>query len=329
MSPASGPASPDPQALRFRAEALRKVRDFFHARGVLEIETPILSRGISLDCHIDVFSTEYHPGGYARSGSGAGETFYLQTSPEPHMKRLLCRGFPDIYQITRAFRNGESGRAHNPEFTMLEWYRLGYSLEDLMDEVEALSLIVAGPRPVERRSWSEAWSEALGFDPIGMALEEIVSRPEVSSRLPPGHAFPTRADLLDFLMAHAVEPSFPPEILLTVHGFPVDQAAQAQADVTDPRRARRFEVYGGGMELGNGYLELLDPSEYSRRFDKENVKRLTLGKPVLPKDPSLLADLGRGLPPCAGVAMGLDRLVILGAGRKDIGSVVAFPWETC
>jgi lysyl-tRNA synthetase class 2 len=320
---------PDLETLRFRAEVLRKVRSFFHDRGVLEVETPILSRGISLDCHIDVFSTTFHPGGHPSPGTGSGETFYLQTSPEPHMKRLLCLGFPDIWQMTRSFRNGEAGRVHNPEFTMVEWYRLGYSLEDLMDEVEALCLLVCGPRPVERRTWSQAMRETLGFDPLGMSREEIASHPAASGLLPEGIGFPTRADLLDFLMAHHVEPGFPPDRLVFVSGFPADQAAQARTDPGDPRIARRFEVYGGGMELGNGYLELLDPEEYESRFDKENVKRRNLGKPELPKDPAFLAELRRGLPPCAGVAMGLDRLAILGAGRGGIGPVLSFPWETC
>jgi lysyl-tRNA synthetase class 2 len=327
--PESAGHRPDLGTLRFRAEVLRKVRGFFHDRGVLEVETPILSRGISLDCHIDVFSTAYHPGGCPSPGNPAGETFYLQTSPEPHMKRLLCQGFPDIWQMTRSFRNGEAGRVHNPEFTMVEWYRRSYSLEELMDEVEALCLLVCGPRPVERKTWSQAMREALGFDPIGMTLEEIAANPAMEGILPEGHAFPARSDLLDFLMAHRVEPGFPPDRLVFVSGFPADQAAQARTDPGDPRVARRFEVYGGGMELGNGYLELLDPEEYEARFDKENVKRRNLGKPELPKDPALLADLRRGLPPCAGVAMGLDRLVILGAGRGGIGPVLSFPWETC
>lgn len=346
MNPGRGPAGPGPAgspqdppesagrhrpdlpSLRFRAEALIKVRTFFRDRDVLEMETPILSRGISLDCHIDVFTAEWHPGGYPRPGAKAGEPRYLQTSPEPHMKRLLTRGFPDIYQLAKAFRNGESGRAHNPEFTMIEWYRRDFSLESLMDEVEALCLLIAGPRPVERKSYARAFEEALGFDPVGLTLEILISRPGVQALLPPGHDFPTRADALDFLMAHAVEPTFPPDRLVFVTGFPADQAAQAQTDLEDPRVAKRFEVYGGGMELGNGYLELVDPDEYERRFDKELVKRSVIGKPGLPKDPGLLADLRLGLPACAGVAMGFDRMIMLGLGKADIGSVLAFPWDT-
>jgi lysyl-tRNA synthetase class 2 len=332
--------SPDLEALRFRADALRKLRGFFAERGVLEIETPILSRGVSLDCHIDVFSAAFHRAGFPRPGD-SGETFYLQTSPEPHMKRLLCRGFPDLYQVTKAFRNGESGRVHNPEFTMLEWYRRDFGLEDLMAEVEALCLLIAPGRAVERRTWLEVFDAVLGLDPLALSLEELAALPAVRDLLPAGDnspsaqakgsgtPFATRADAWDFLMAHAVEPAFPADRLVFVTGFPAEQAAQARLDPADPRLAQRFEVYGGGMELANGYLELLDPAEYDRRFDAENAKRRAAGKPELPKDPSLLRDLTLGLPACAGVALGLDRLVILGLGRSTIGSALAFPWETC
>lgn len=319
---------PDLQALRFRAESLRKVREFFHERGVLEVETPILSRGISLDCHIDVFSADFHAGGYARPDAD-GMTFFLQTSPEPHMKRLLCRGFPDLYQVTKAFRNGERGRIHNPEFTMVEWYRKGFTLENLVDEVIALCLLVAPGRAVERKTWSAAFQEALGLDPIDMGLEDLVVHPATRNFLPRDFAFPSRADVLDFLMAHAVEPAFAPDRLTVITGFPADQAAQALLDPADPLRSKRFEVYGNGMELGNGYLELLDPEEYARRFTRENARRGMAGKPELPRDPSLLEDLRRGLPPCAGVAMGLDRLLLFALGRSRIGDVLAFPWTTC
>jgi lysyl-tRNA synthetase class 2 len=339
----------DLSAARFRAESLHKIREFFRARGVLEVETPILSRGISLDCHIDVFSADYHRGGYAEAAASRGpdgaETFFLQTSPEPHMKRLLCAGFPDIWQLTKAFRNGESGRVHNPEFSMLEWYRRGYPLEKLMDEVEAVCVLLAGPRPVIRKTHREVFSEALGVDPLVVSAEDIARLPAVAARLPQGHVFSTKPDALDFAMAHVVEPGFDPEVFTFVYGFPSEQAAQAQTWADDPRVAHRFEVYGaysvtgvtgsagaagsGIMELGNGYLELLDPVEYARRFDQENVKRRMVGKPELPKDPLLLEALQAGLPPCAGVAMGFDRLVAMGLKSGDIASVLSFPWDIC
>ncbi|MDB5107058.1 MAG: elongation factor P--(R)-beta-lysine ligase [Fibrobacteres bacterium] len=324
---------PDLPALRFRAEALRNIREFFHRSGVLEVETPVLSRGISLDCHIDVFSSRFHSLGYPRGSEGGGdregETYYLQTSPEPHMKRLLCLGFPDLYQLGKAFRNGEKGDFHNPEFTMLEWYRRGFSLMDLMEEVEKVCLIVTGIMPSVRLTYRDAFGDRLGVDPLEMSREDLLALPELVGRAPSPDAFPTKADALDFIMSHVIEPGFPKDRFTFVHDFPAEQAAQAQVHESDPRVAHRFEVYGGGMELGNGYLELADPVEYERRFNGENAKRRAAGKPELPQDPALLGDLRRGLPACAGVAMGVDRLVQLALGRENIRSVLAFPWDVC
>ena len=320
--------SPDVNAARFRAESLRKLREFFFQRNVLEVETPVLSRGVSLDCHIDVFSADFHPLGYRKS-TPASESFFLQTSPEPHMKRLLCRDFPDIYQIGKAFRNGESGNHHNPEFTMVEWYRKGFSLSALMDEVEAVCLLIAGPRPVVRRTYVEVFQAALGIDPLEFDLAMLPRISALFGKLPEKHVFASKGDALDYLMSHVIEPGFPSGSLTFVTDFPADKAAQAQILPNDNRLAYRFEVYGGGMELGNGYLELVDPKEYEVRFDQENSKRRQNRKPELPKDLTLLQDLKRGLPTCAGVAMGFDRLLMLGKQSAGIGSVLNFPWETC
>jgi elongation factor P--(R)-beta-lysine ligase len=320
--------SPDLAAARFRAESLRRLRDFFFQRQVLEVETPVLSKGISLDSHIDVFSASFYPLGYSRGGIPS-TTFFLQTSPEPHMKRLLCAGFPDIYQVTKAFRNGERGTRHNPEFSMVEWYRKGFTLDQLMEEVEALCLFLAGPRPVQRRTYREVFKEAIGVDPLEFDLQTLSNLPQLQGKLPDGMLFTSKVDALGYLMAHLVEPNFPPEILTIVSEFPAEQAAQAQILAENPKLAYRFEVYGGGMELGNGYLELLDALEYESRFDQENIKRAVLGKPELPKDQALLAALKRGLPACSGVAMGLDRLLMLARQSSDIGSELNFTWETC
>ncbi len=301
------------------------------------METPALSRGISLDCHIDVFSSRFHALGFPGANSGfpgsesekGDGTFYLQSSPEPHMKRLLCRGFPDIYQICKAFRNGESGARHNPEFSMLEWYRKGFSLSDLMDEVELVCRLFRPNAPSRRLTYRQAWVAALGLDPIALDREALLSHPSLYGKLPDTADLPAKTDLLDFVMAHIIEPGFDPEQLTLVHGFPSEQAAQARILAQDPGVAERFEAYGGGAELGNGYLELADPDEYDRRFDAENAKRLSRGKPVLPKDPALLADLQLGLPACAGVAMGVDRLVQWGLGLDGIARTLSFPWEHC
>ncbi len=319
---------PSLAAARFRAESLRKLREFFFQRNVLEVETPILSGGISLDCHIDVFSTEFYPLGFPRSGSSPRQ-YFLQSSPEPHMKRLLCQDFPDIYQVTKAFRNGEQGVHHNPEFTMLEWYRKGFSLGQLMDEVEALCHLLAGPRPVVRQTYQQAFQEVLELDPLDFDLDGLGSRPLLKDKLPEGHSFQTKAEALDYLMAHLVEPSFSPAQLTLIHSFPAEMAAQAQLLPEDSRLANRFEVYGGGMELGNAYLELVEPKEYEVRFDQENTKRQRAGKPQLPKDRLLLRELKRGLPPCAGIAMGFDRILLLAQTSTGIDSVLNFPWEIC
>jgi lysyl-tRNA synthetase class 2 len=303
------------------------MREFFRERGVLEVETPVLSRGISLDCHIDVFSARYHALGHALAPSAGDRDYYLQTSPEPHMKRLLCRGFPDIYQMGKAFRNGERGIRHNPEFTMLEWYRKGFSLSGLMDEVEALCLLLRPGVPRVRMEYGEAFRNALGIDPFALDRDALLESPAVRGILPAPETLPTRADVLDFLMAHRVEPGFDPAALTFVTGFPAEQAAQAQVRSGDPRVAERFEVYGEGRELGNGYLELTDAGEYARRFAAENAKRRAAGKPELPVDGDLLADLERGLPPCAGVAMGVDRLIQWALRLPDLGTTLAFPWE--
>ena len=326
--------SPLLTTLRHRAELLRRIRDFFHGRGVLEIETPVLSRGISLDCHIDVFSAGFHAGGYPVPAGAPGTPFYLQTSPEPHMKRLLCRGFPDMYQLSRCFRNGERGRRHNPEFTMLEWYRRGFGLDRLMEEVEKVCRLAEGgpfssARPALYTTYVQVFQDALGVDPLAVDRETLLALPALAGKQVPARDLPTKPDVLDFLMAHVVEPGLPPDTLVFVRDFPAEQASQARLSETDPGLAHRFEVYGAGMELANGYVELSDPAEYRRRFLAENGKRRARGKPELPLDSRLFEDIERGLPPCAGVALGFDRLLMLGLGVEDIGDVLAFPWETC
>ncbi len=353
---------PDLKSARFRAEKLKSVRDFFSHRQVLEVDVPILSRGISLDCHIDPFSTEFFPLGIP--GSNKSETYYLQSSPEPHLKRLLCAGYPDLYALGHSFRNGEKGHHHNPEFTMLEWYRKGFSLEDLMREVADLLQLIAGSREVIHLTYIQAFEKYLGFDPLAQAADffvgkgfrdrilKIISLPEnlplqTGRKVPVGHIvsvdkkvpigekisagleFSTRTDALNFLLSHFIENQFSDDALTFLSLFPSDQAAQAQVLPQNPHLAYRFEVYGGGMELGNGYLELKDAGEYRSRFESENSKRSQYGKPTLPLDENLLTAIETGLPDCAGVAMGFDRILLLAHAQKDIQSLLNFPWESC
>jgi lysyl-tRNA synthetase class 2 len=306
-------------AARFRAERLAAVRAFFAERKVLEVETPLLSRGASHDFHIDVFVVPHLNG-----------TRYLQTSPELHMKRLLARGYPDIYQVCKSFRLEEEGGRHNPEFTMIEWYRLGFKLRRMMEETVALCAVVAGARETSYFSYENVFQRVTGLHPIKSKREALLALPVFAER---GHKvenqpadFPTKADVLNFIFSEVVEPTFDPNAFTVVHHWPIEMAAQAEPDQEEPFLAQRFEVYAGGMELGNGYKELIDTREYRARFEAENKKRAAGGKPEIPLHEGFFHDLDGGLPACAGVAVGFDRLLMLGAGTKDLAEILEFGW---
>jgi lysyl-tRNA synthetase class 2 len=310
---------------RLRASVHARVRGFFAGRNVLEVETPVLSRGSSTDVHIDVFATQFQPEGVTQ-GSG-GSALYLQTSPEMHMKRLLCQGFTDVFQISRVFRNGEAGRLHNPEFSMLEWYRCGSSMDELVDEVAALCCTLLGERPVVRKSYQQAFGDAVGIDPLACTLADV--RALCNRRAVETPPLGDLTDGLQFVMSQFVEPTLPADALAFVHGFPAEQAVLAVLDEKDPRTARRFELFHRGLELANGWQELADWHENERRLTEENVKRRTRGKPALPVDLRFIAALKRGLPACSGVALGLDRMIMLAAGASSVGETLAFPWGEC
>jgi elongation factor P--(R)-beta-lysine ligase len=243
------------------------------------------------------------------------------------MKRMLARGYPDIFQICKAFRAEEKGCRHNPEFTLVEWYRLGFSLLKMMEETVELCRLIIGPRPEVRFSYTEAFSSATGLNPISAGKEQLTSHPAIAAHgLTPGH-FPETADVLNFLMSEVVEPTFNPEVLTVIHGFPSVLPSQALPDPGHPGTSLRFEVFGGRMELGNGYQELINPGEYRRRFEAENRKRLKAGKLVPPLDERCFSDMRDGLPPCSGVALGLDRLICLALGENNIDAILEFPWE--
>ncbi len=306
-------------AARFRAKALSDIRAFFSARNVLEVETPLLSQGASHDFHIDLFSVPSEP--------VTGDMRFLQTSPEPHMKRLLARGYPDIFQISKAFRMGESGKKHNPEFSMIEWYRLDFSLLQMMAETVELCQTVVGPLPATYVSYGEAFLKATGLDPFSAGYELLVSHPTIAAHGLKVKDFAEAPDVLNFLMSEVVEPSLNPSILTIIHSFPLILSSQAQPDPQNPQASLRFEVFAGGMELGNGYQELRDIGEYRLRFERENAKRKAAGKPVPPLDERLFGDMQEGFPACSGVAVGLDRLIQLGMGLSRLNEVLEFPWE--
>jgi elongation factor P--(R)-beta-lysine ligase len=320
------------QATRFRAEKLAALRAFFAARDVLEVETPLLSRGASHDNHIDVFAIPENPAYAAVPGGSGARLRYLQTSPEPHLKRLLARGYPDVYSLGKAFRLEEAGARHNPEFTMIEWYRLGFKLRRMMEETVEVCALVAGERETVSLLYVETFLEVTGLHPRKATREQLLAHPVFTARGFDREAYPTlfpeKTDVLNFLMSEVVEPGFDPAKFTVVHHFPIELSSQAEPDQEEPFLAQRFEVYAGGMELANGYKELIDVREYRARFAAENAKRKAAGKPEIPLHEEFFKDLGGGLPACAGVAVGFDRLVMLGLGVADIRDVLEFPWES-
>ncbi len=299
---------------------MAQLRAFFAARGVLEVETPALAAATVTDLHLASFHTTYH--------GEVERRLFLQTSPEFAMKRLLAAGSGPIYQIAKAFRDGEAGPRHNPEFTMLEWYRPGFDHHALMDEVDALLHQVLGTPPAERAPYGEAVARAAGFDPHHAGAAELLAVAARSGLAPPvGLADGDREGWRDFLVSHLVEPGWGHARPLFVYDYPADQAALARLRDVAPGLsvAERFEVYASGLELANGYHELTDAAEQEARLERDRRRREAAGLPLPPLDHRLLAALAAGLPACAGVSIGVDRLVMLAAGAAHLDEVVAFP----
>jgi elongation factor P--(R)-beta-lysine ligase len=311
--------------LRLRAELLSRIRAFFAARGVLEVDTPALSASTIPDPNIHSFATRYQG-----PGPRHGAALYLHTSPEFPMKRLLAAGSGDIYQIARVFRDGEAGRRHNPEFTLLEWYRVGWDHHRLMDEVASLVgelLPESARQPAWRFSYRELFRRHLDLDPFRASVAELIACAETQGVVAPTGLTNDAPDpWLDLLLTHCIEPRLPPERLVFVHDYPSTQAALARIRPDDPPVAERFELYLGGIELANGFHELADPVEQRCRFERDNRLRAERGLPPIPLDEQLLAALEH-LPDCAGVALGVDRLLMLAAGKRQLDEVLAFPFE--
>jgi lysyl-tRNA synthetase class 2 len=307
-----------PEALRLRARLLAQTRRFFAERGVLEVETPLLSAAAVPDLHLASLACRPATGGVR----------WLQTSPEYAMKRLLAAGAGPLYQITRAFRDGEAGRLHNPEFTILEWYRPGFDHHRLMDEMDAYLGALLGAGAAERRTYGEVFEAAVGLDPHRAAAAELAARArELGLGGVPGL---DRDGWLQLLLAERAEPDLGRGRPVFLYDFPASQAALARLRRDDPGGppvAERFEVYAEGIELANGFHELTDPAEQRRRFETDLERRRAAGLPAVPLDERFLAALEAGLPPSAGVALGFDRLVMLAAGAASLAEVLAFPWE--
>lgn len=312
--------------LERRAALLAQTRIFFAARGVLEVDTPVMVNAGVTDVHIESARVCLEP------GSGHGN-LYLHTSPEYAMKRLLAAGSGDIFQICHVVRLGERSRHHNAEFTLIEWYRIGFGLDELMSEVDALVRALLGARAPtqmsERVSYRDLFERELALDPLAddlSALRQAAQALGYRSTAPRSDEA-ERDALLDLLMAARIGPSLGRGGLTFVHGYPASQAALARLSPSDPRTALRFELYGGGLELANGFHELTSAAEQRRRFehDLEQRRRRGLAEPAL--DERLLAALERGVPDCAGVAVGFDRVMMLATGATHIDEVLAFPTQ--
>jgi elongation factor P--(R)-beta-lysine ligase len=341
--------------LEQRAILLARARRFFADGGVLEVDTPMVVNAPVTDVHIHSARVDLGPSlpssvppfpasetpptasgaPPTAAGAPAGHTeaarpFFLHTSPEYAMKRLLAAGSGDIYQICHVVRGFERGRLHNAEFTLIEWYRLGFTLDDLMSEVDALVRALLGPvatgHASERMTYREAFLQELALDPFTASLSELQ---EAARRLGFADAATDshRDELLDFLMGACVGPRLGSNALTFVHGYPATQAALARLDPKDPRAALRFELYCEGVELANGFHELASAAEQRARFNHDIAERRRTGLPVVPPDEFLLAALEAGLPECSGVALGFDRTLMLAAGAKTIDEVLPFPTD--
>ncbi|APZ42393.1 EF-P lysine aminoacylase EpmA [Acidihalobacter ferrooxydans] len=307
------------EALRQRARMLAGIRAFFAQANVLEVATPMLSHAATTDVQIDSFTVT----------SGA-QPRYLHTSPEFPMKRLLAAGSGDIYQICQVFRVDEAGRLHNPEFSLLEWYRVGWDTGQLIEEVVSLIQTAAdalgrrAPIHVRRMSYAQAFHEALALDAHAATVQQLCAAGEhfglgVVGRL-------DRDGWLDVLLSECVAAGFPADSLTVIDAYPASQAALARIRPGTPPVAERFEVFVGPVELANGFHELADAHEQAARFTRDNRRRGELGRAQMPADERLLAALAAGFPDCAGVALGLDRLLMWLGGWERIDQVLAFPW---
>lgn len=308
--------------LRLRAELLSKLRSFFAERQFLEVETPILSADVVVDRHLDPMSAVLAED---PRRPDIGERLWLQTSPEFGMKRLLAAGATAIYQITKAFRNGEIGRLHNPEFTMVEWYRAGDDMTTGMTLLSDLCEALLNRGPAERLSYTAAFERHVGLNLHLANIEELSSAARRLKISVPDGIGDDRDGWLNLLLAECVEPHLGQQSPTILYDYPASQAALAIVRGENPPVAERFELYVRGIELANGYHELLNAAELRRRNAVNNAARTAEGKPSLPEESRLLAAMEAGLPACSGVALGFDRLVMIAAGASSIAEVIAFP----
>jgi lysyl-tRNA synthetase class 2 len=303
--------------LEIRAEMLRAAREYFAATRALEVETPTLSVAGVTDVHLA-----------SVSAVAMGKPRFLHTSPEYPMKRLLAAGCGDIWQICKVYRDGESGRWHNPEFTLIEWYRIGIDHHALMADVEQLINTLLPPARqfdrAERLSYREAVQLHAGVDALDDATPVLVARLQSAGIDVPASLRSDRDGCLDLIMSTLVGPQLGLDRLSFIYDYPVSQAALARAR---GRVASRFEAYLAGIELCNGFHELADATEQRQRFEQDAASRARRNLPAVPLDENFIAALGSGLPECSGVALGFDRLVMCATGARHIDEVIAFPFD--
>jgi lysyl-tRNA synthetase class 2 len=324
----SRPADFSPDAtwnhLRRRAQLLRRVRSFFEDRDFLEVETPLLSHDTVIDRHLDPIPVRLLVDPLRPDH---GPLMWLQTSPEFGMKRMLASGARAIYQITRAFRGGECGALHNPEFTIVEWYRVGDRLPAGMDLLDELSQFLLGRGASERLTYADAFQRYVGLDPHTCPLVDLKTescRRQLAA--PADVATMDRDAWLDLLLGECVEPHLGFDRPAILYDYPASQAALAQVRAGPPPVAERFELYVDGIELANGYHELTDAAVLQNRMAAANRARQEDGKISLPEDNRLLAAMQQGLPACTGVALGFDRLVMVATGATSLSEVMAFTY---
>jgi lysyl-tRNA synthetase class 2 len=316
------------ELLRQRAALLGRVRTFFEARGFLEVETPLLSHDTVVDRHLDPFVTRHLPDA---TRPEQGTALFLQTSPEFGMKRLLAAGVGPIYQITRSFRNGERGPLHNPEFTILEWYRPGDDYRVGMQLLADLANELSGARQIETLTYEQVFQAHYQLAPHTATLEQLQAAAHQAGLAAPQSLGTDRDGWLDFLLTERIQPSLGQTAPVILCDYPASQAALAQTRFDKTLGcaiAERFELYWRGIELANGYHELLNPAILRDRNTANNALRASDGKPTLPSESRLLAAMEAGLPACSGCALGVDRLLMILAGAETIDQVLAFALET-
>jgi lysyl-tRNA synthetase class 2 len=314
------------EVAKSRGNVINAIRDFFENKNVIEVETPSLSIGTVTDPYLEAFSTQYNY--LDNSDIDQSQQLYLQTSPEFHMKRLLASGYGCIFQICKAFRHEDSGRYHNPEFTLLEWYRIGFDQHDLMAEVdELLSTVVKTPES-EKISYQNLFIKFVSVDPLTATFNQLYEVIELRGKAADWLYESDDCDLLlQFIFSEIIEKNIGLSRPCFVYNFPFAQASLAKECDEDNRVAQRFECYFKGVELANGFNELTDADIQITRFEQDNSKRQQLGLATKNIDDNFIKALQSGLPQCAGVALGIDRLMMIALEKSAIEDVISFPIE--